>query len=189
MSQAFTPCSAIHSRFQCSTTFLQFPFFQAARLLGPPARFEASKLKRDQLKGWYSKDDVVAEWTDVNGNLFLNVHCYVSGPNSLLDMAAEFRYHIFSKELPLVLEAVVFGDSDLFREHKQLMDALVRVYFHSSSKKYNRMECWGPLKDAALGKGVDKINAFLFASKQSAHAHKFWGSPKSIFQALFTFLL
>ncbi|KAK4391018.1 Magnesium dechelatase SGRL, chloroplastic [Sesamum angolense] len=163
--------------------------FQAARLLGPPARFEASKLKvlfmgeevitptrivprtytlshcdftadltltisnlvqRDQLKGWYSKDDVVAEWTDVNGDLFLNVHCYVSGPNSLLDMAAEFRYHIFSKELPLVLEAVVFGDSDLFREHKQLMDALVRVYFHSSSKKYNRMECWGPLKDAAL---------------------------------------
>lgn len=30
------------------------------------------------------------------------------------------------------------------------MDALVRVYFHSSSNKYNRMECWGPLKDAAL---------------------------------------
>ncbi|XP_011102024.1 protein STAY-GREEN LIKE, chloroplastic isoform X2 [Sesamum indicum] len=198
--------------------------FQAARLLGPPARFEASKLKvlfmgeevitptrivprtytlshcdftanltltisnlvhPDQLKGWNSKDDVVAEWTDVNGDLFLNVHCYVSGPNSLLDMAAEFRYHIFSKELPLVLEAVLHGDSDLFREHKQLMDALVRVYFHSSS---NKMECWGPLKDAALGR-VNKINGCSFASKQSAHTFKFWGSPKSIFQALYAFLL
>ncbi|XP_042034992.1 magnesium dechelatase SGRL, chloroplastic-like [Salvia splendens] len=24
-------------------------------------------IPRDQLKGWYSKDDVVAEWTNVNG--------------------------------------------------------------------------------------------------------------------------
>lgn len=55
-----------------------------------------------QLRGWYSKDDVVAEWTEVKGNLFLDVHCYVSGPNFLPELAAEFRYHIFSKELPLV---------------------------------------------------------------------------------------
>lgn len=55
-----------------------------------------------QLKGWYNKDDVVAEWTEVKGNLFLDVHCYVSGPNPLQELAAEFRYHIFSKELPLV---------------------------------------------------------------------------------------
>ncbi|KAL1533552.1 magnesium dechelatase [Salvia divinorum] len=69
------------------------------------------------------------------------------------------------------------------------MDALVRVYFHSSSSKYNRMECWGPLKDAALGKGVDMINGYLYASKETWRAHKFWGSPKSVFQALATFLL
>lgn len=49
-----------------------------------------------------------------------------------------------------VLEAVLYGDAEFFREHQELMDALVRVYFHSSSNKYNRMECWGPLKDAAL---------------------------------------
>ncbi|KAK4433728.1 Magnesium dechelatase SGRL, chloroplastic [Sesamum alatum] len=203
--------------------------FQAARLLGPPARFEASKLKvqfmgeevgkparivprtytlshcdftanltltisniiqRDQLKGWYNKDDVVAEWTEVNGILCLNVHCYVSGPNSLSDLAAEFRYHIFSKELPLVLEAVLYGDSDLFSKRQELMDAIVRVFFHSSSKKYNRVECWGPLKDAALGK-VDKVNGFVSASKEigSSSTSKFWASPKSILQALFTFLL
>lgn len=202
--------------------------FQAARLLGPPARFEASKLKvlfmgedintrtrvvprtytlshcdftadltltisniiqRDQLKGWYSKDDVVAEWTNVNGELFLNIHCYVSGPNPLSAMAAELRYLIFSKELPLVLEAVLYGDAEFFRERQELMDALVRVYFHSSSNKYNRMECWGPLKDAALGKGVDMINGYVYASKETSHSHKFWGSPKSLFQALVTFLL
>lgn len=55
-----------------------------------------------QLKGWYSKDDVVAEWKRVNGEMCLHIHCYVSGLNLLLDLAAEFRYHIFSKEMPLV---------------------------------------------------------------------------------------
>lgn len=54
-----------------------------------------------QLKGWYSKDDVVAEWKKVNGEMCLHIHCYVSGPN-MLNLAAEFRYHIFSKEMPLV---------------------------------------------------------------------------------------
>ncbi|XP_059630612.1 magnesium dechelatase SGRL, chloroplastic isoform X1 [Cornus florida] len=202
--------------------------FQAVRLLGPPARFEASKLKvvftgnkmdkyarilprtytlshcdftgnltlsisnvisLDQLKGWYSKDDVVAEWKEVKGVMHLDVHCYVSGPNPLPDLAAEFRYYIFSKELPLVLEAVVCGDSVLFREHQELMDAIVRVYFHSSSKKYNRVECWGPLKDAAKGKREDQIHDLLSGSKESSHPSKNWGSPKSIFQALVTFLL
>ena len=55
-----------------------------------------------QLRGWYNKDDVVAEWKKVKDDMCLHVHCYVSGPNPLLDLAAEFRYHIFSKELPLV---------------------------------------------------------------------------------------
>ena len=45
---------------------------------------------------------MVAEWKKVKDEMCLHVHCYVSGPSSLLDVAAEFRYHIFSKELPLV---------------------------------------------------------------------------------------
>ncbi|XVE95579.1 hypothetical protein REPUB_Repub02eG0110800 [Reevesia pubescens] len=147
----------------------------------------------DQLKGWYNNDDVVAEWKKVKETMFLNVHCYVSGPNLLLDLAAEFRYHIFSKELPLVLKAVLHGDSVLFTEHPELMDALVCVYFHSSLPKYNRMECWGPLKDAAegrLGDQVQQVLGLLTADKESSSPPAKWGrSPKSIFQALFTFLL
>ncbi|CAL5342338.1 unnamed protein product [Camellia sinensis] len=100
------------------------------------------------LKGWYSKDDVIAKWKEMKWDMYLDVHCYVSGPNLLLDLAGKFRYHIFSKELPLVLKAVMHGDSLLFTEHQELLDAFVRVYFHSSLKKYNRVECWGPLKDA-----------------------------------------
>lgn len=45
---------------------------------------------------------MVAEWKKVNGEMCLHVHCFVSGPNLLLELAAELRYQIFSKELPLV---------------------------------------------------------------------------------------
>uniref|UniRef100_A0A7C8YUY2 Staygreen protein domain-containing protein n=1 Tax=Opuntia streptacantha TaxID=393608 RepID=A0A7C8YUY2_OPUST len=200
---------------------------EAVRLLGPPARFEASKLKVDfmgeqldkcstvvpriyilshcdftanltltvsniitvdQLQGWYSKDDVVVEWKDMKGKMSLVVHCYVSGPNNFfVDLAAEFRYHIFSKELPLVLQAVLYGDSALFKEHPELMDAVVWVYFHSMSPKYNCIECWGPLKDAAQ-KG-DQIHGSLSAKEQDSIKRLKLESPKSFFQALFTFLL
>lgn len=195
-------------------------------MLGPPARFEASKLKVeftgdeidkysrvvprlyilshcdltanltltisniiniDQLRGWYSKDDVVAEWKEVQGNMYLVVHCYVSGPNRFLDLAAELRYHIFSKELPLVLQAVLYGDSVLFKEHAGLMDAVVWVYFHSSSPKYNHVECWGPLKDAAQVNQTTK--SLLAPEDKDLHQRKWGGCSKSFFQTLFTFLL
>lgn len=58
-----------------------------------------------QLSGWYNRlqrDDVVAEWKQVKDEMSLHVHCHVSGAHLLLDLAAEFRYHIFTKELPLV---------------------------------------------------------------------------------------
>ncbi|PON81522.1 Staygreen protein [Trema orientale] len=202
----------------------------AVRLLGPPARFEASKLKvvlmgeemknkyagiiprtyilshcdftanltltishvinLEQLRGWYSKDDVVAEWKKVNGEMCLHVHCFVSGPNLLIELAAELRYQIFSKELPLVLKAVIHGDSLLFTENPELLDSLVRVYFHSSLPKYNKMECWGPLRDAIEGKQEDHVQRLLTTSdKVGSRPTNKLGGPKSILQALFAFLL
>lgn len=143
----------------------------------------------DQLTGWYKKDDVVAEWKKVKENMRLHIHCYVSGPNSLLDLAAEFRYHIFSKELPLVLKAVLHGDSVLFRDHPELMDSYVWVYFHSSSPKYNRMECWGPLKDAVKGRWEYQVQDFFTVNEDGSRPPQRWRRPKSLFQALFSFLL
>ncbi|XP_042520941.1 magnesium dechelatase SGRL, chloroplastic [Macadamia integrifolia] len=203
--------------------------FQAAKLLGPTARFQASKLKvvfmaeaiekyteivprtyilshcdmtanltlaisnsinLEQLKGWYNKDDVVAEWRKVKDELFLHIHCHVSGPNHLLDIAAEFRYHIFTKELPLVLKAMLHGDSILFKEHPELMETLVWVNFHSSSKKYNRRECWGPLKDAAERTQEHQLQRLLSSGQEVHHpSQEKLGSPKSILQALVLFLL
>lgn len=136
-----------------------------------------------QLKGWYSKDDVVAEWKRVNGEMCLHIHCFVSGPNLLLQIAAQLRYHIFSRELPLVLEAVLHGDSKLFQNYPQLFDSMVRVYFHSSFPKFNRVECWGPLKDAIIQRNNNipaPPQGFCFSKTPN---------PISILQAIFSFLL
>nr|DAD18729.1 TPA_asm: hypothetical protein HUJ06_020192 [Nelumbo nucifera] len=105
-----------------------------------------------QLQGWYNKlqrDEVVAEWKKVKGKMSLHVHCHISGGHFLLDLCAKLRYYIFSKELPVVLKAFVHGDGNLFNNYPELKEALVWVYFHSNIPEFNRVECWGPLEDAA----------------------------------------
>ncbi|KAJ0969490.1 hypothetical protein J5N97_022367 [Dioscorea zingiberensis] len=147
-------------------------------------------IKIDQLsesKTRLGRDDVVAEWKKVNGEVSLYVHCYVSGANLLQELATEFRYYIFSKELPLVLKAVVHGDSIFFDEHPELMEAKVWVYFHSKSNKYNRVECWGALKDAmqrifsnSTSNGIQ--HAVIERTRNT------WNT-RTIFHALVSFLL
>jgi magnesium dechelatase len=60
----------------------------------------------EQLRSWQStlqRDGVVTEWKEMAaGEMTLHVHCYVSGANLLQELAAGFRYYVFSKELPLV---------------------------------------------------------------------------------------
>ena len=68
----------------------------------------------EQLRSWQStlqRDDVVAEWKEVTTaasanagerEMTLQVHCFVSGANLLQELAAGFRYYVFSRELPLV---------------------------------------------------------------------------------------
>lgn len=105
-----------------------------------------------QLQGWYNRlqrDEVVAEWKKVQGAMSLHVHCHISGGHFLLDLIAPLRYYIFRKELPVVLKAFVHGDGSLFSRHPELEEATVWVYFHSNNPNFNRVECWGPLRDAA----------------------------------------
>ncbi|GJN34456.1 hypothetical protein PR202_gb23118 [Eleusine coracana subsp. coracana] len=109
-------------------------------------------VNRAQLQGWYNRlqrDEVVAEWKKVRGRMSLHVHCHISGGHVLLDLIAGLRYYIFRKELPVVLQAFVHGDVDLFSRHPELEEATVWVYFHSNLPRFNRVECWGPLRDAA----------------------------------------
>nr|XP_043606400.1 protein STAY-GREEN homolog, chloroplastic-like [Erigeron canadensis] len=108
-------------------------------------------INNSQLQGWYNKlyrDEVVAEWRKVKGNMSLHVHCHISGGHFLLDLCARLRFFIFTKELPLVLKAFAHGDGNLLNNYPELQDASVWVYFHSNIQEFNRVECWGPLKEA-----------------------------------------
>ncbi|XP_057865127.1 protein STAY-GREEN homolog, chloroplastic [Cryptomeria japonica] len=109
-------------------------------------------INKAQLQGWYSRlqrDEVVAEWRKDQGKMSLHVHCHISGGHWLLNVMARLRFSIFHKELPVVLEAFRHGDEALFKSCPELEEALVWVYFHSNVEEYNRVECWGPLVEAA----------------------------------------
>ncbi|KAM6567478.1 hypothetical protein CsatA_026606 [Cannabis sativa] len=105
-------------------------------------------------QGWYNKlqrDEVVAEWKKFKGKMSLHIHCHISGGHFLLDLFARLRFVIFSKELPVAVKAFVHGDEDLLNNYPELQEALVWVYFHSNVPEFNKVECWGPLKEAVNG--------------------------------------
>lgn len=113
-------------------------------------------INNSQLQGWYNRlqrDEVVAQWKKVKGKMSLHVHCHISGGHFLLDILARLRYLIFYKELPVVLKAFVHGDGNLFNKYPELQEALVWVYFHSNIGEFNKVECWGPLKEASAPSG------------------------------------
>lgn len=106
----------------------------------------------DQISGWYTRvmrDEVLAEWGDRNGAAALMVHCHVSG--GLAIGPARWRYAVFRRELPLVLEALRFGDRALFEALPELDRAPIRVHFHASQRRYNRVETWGTPADYRIG--------------------------------------
>ncbi|BBM97783.1 magnesium dechelatase [Marchantia polymorpha subsp. ruderalis] len=111
----------------------------------------AREINKTQFMGWYSqlqRDEVLAEWRKTKGVLSLHVHCHISGGNWLHYFIAKLRFFIFQKELPMVLEAILHGDTELFKKHPELQTAPVYVYFHSNVEEYNRLEYWGPLVEA-----------------------------------------
>jgi hypothetical protein len=58
------------------------------------------------------------------------------------------------------LKAFFHGDVNLFNNHPELQEALVWVYFHSNIPEFNKVECWGPVKEAAAptsGVNEDKM--------------------------------
>ena len=63
------------------------------------------------MQGWANRlyrDEVVAEWKKVKGDMSLHVHCHISGGHFLLDLFPKLRYYIFSKELPVVSKNIYF---------------------------------------------------------------------------------
>ncbi len=103
-----------------------------------------SDYDRQQVSGWYTRlmrDEVLAEWREKEDSPALHVHCHVSG--GLAFGSAGWRDAIFRRELPLVLEALRFGDRRLFEVQPELDQAPIWVHFHARQPRYDRVESWG----------------------------------------------
>jgi hypothetical protein len=104
-----------------------------------------------QISGWYARllrDEVLAEWRRADGTVALHVHCHVSGGIAL--GASGMRDAIFRRELPLVLEALRYGDTCLYEAHPSLDQACILVHFHAREVRYDRVEPWGRPGDYAV---------------------------------------
>ena len=91
------------------------------------------------------RDEVFAELTGTEDSLVFRVYCHVSG--GFVVGTAKWRYNIFHSELPLVLEAIRYGDSTLFKHNPKLDNASVLIHFRSTNNRFDRIEDWGTMAD------------------------------------------
>lgn len=104
-----------------------------------------------QISGWYTRlmrDEVLAEWLVGEGGYTLRVYCHVSG--GLVFGPTGWRYQIFQQHLKMVLEALRYGDRNLFSTNPDLDRSPVVAQFSARQKKYNLIEDWGFIGDYSL---------------------------------------
>ena len=105
------------------------------------------KYNKKQISGFYTRlmrDEVLANWI-IRGEPSLMVHCHVSG--GLVIGSPRWRYSIFKRHLPMVIQAFRFGDRSLFIRYPKLDSSNVLVQFHAVQSTYNSIQKWGQFKD------------------------------------------
>ncbi len=98
----------------------------------------------EQIKGWYTRlmrDEVLAELVEDKGGYVLHVYCEVNRGFG----TRRFREAIFRRELSLVLEAIRYGDRDLFENIPGLDSSQVLIHFCAKKPENDFLENWGPL--------------------------------------------
>ena len=101
-----------------------------------------------QISGWYTRlmrDEVLAEWKQENKDFSLHVYLHISG--GVVFGRAHWREAIFRSELPLVLEAIRYGDRTLFTAYPELDHASIYVHFQSSNQNHQKLEEFGVASD------------------------------------------
>ena len=99
-----------------------------------------------QISRLYTKlmrDEVLAELSDDDDSLAFKVYCHVSG--GFVIGTAKWRYNIFRSELPLVLEAIRYGDRYIFEQQPDLDTVPVLIKFRSTDSRFNTVEIWGTM--------------------------------------------
>jgi hypothetical protein len=104
-----------------------------------------SEYDRRQISGWYTRfmrDEVLAEWVKRDSSYSLDVYCHVSG--GLIFGGSSMRESIFLNEMPLVLEALRFGDRLLFDKYAELDEAVIRIHLQTSRSDYRVVDMGYP---------------------------------------------
>lgn len=91
------------------------------------------------------RDEVLAVWTIFKSKIILYTYIYVGEQYNQATMA--IRDTIFRRELPLALEAIRYGDEELFYAHPELDEAPIWIQFFSSNPNYCTIEYWGTPED------------------------------------------
>jgi len=102
----------------------------------------------EQIKGWYTRlmrDEVLAELVEDKDSYVLHVYCEVSRGVG----TRRFREAIFRRELSLVLEAIRYGDRELFKNKPELDASQVLIHFCTKKPEKDLVENWGPLRKYA----------------------------------------
>lgn len=101
----------------------------------------------DQIAGFYTRlmrDEVLAEMIHDGDQSVLHVYVHVSG--GITFGFAGWRNAILHYHMPMVLEAIRYGDGEIFMRHPELDEAKVIVHFASHRKRYNLVENWGQIQ-------------------------------------------
>jgi hypothetical protein len=107
-----------------------------------------SEFDYDQISGFYTRlmrDEVLAEWQKKDYLYELHFYLHVSG--GFCFGWAGMREKIFRHHLPLVFEAIKYGDKRLFTQIPDLNESKIIVHFQSSKKKYDKIENFGECKE------------------------------------------
>jgi hypothetical protein len=95
------------------------------------------------------RDEVLAELKMDGGQAALHVYVHVSG--GITFGFAGMRNAILHYHMPMALEAIRYGDREIFIQHPELDEGKVVVHFASHRKRYNRDEDWGQIKQYIVG--------------------------------------
>jgi len=101
-----------------------------------------------QISGIYTRfmrDEILAELKEDGGISKLILYCHISGGFVLGN--AKWRYNIFKSELPLVLEAIRYGDRAFFEHNSHLDHVPVLINFQSTKSQFNKVEPLGKIED------------------------------------------
>jgi hypothetical protein len=105
---------------------------------------------QEQISNLYTRlmrDEVLAEWKQVEGIYQLHVNCHVSG--GLVFGSSRMRFNIFRQHMRLVLEALRYGDRELYILHPELCQSTVLVHFRSKDTNFNLVQEYGRISEYA----------------------------------------